>query len=262
MAAGEPADARLRYAHDPAAYEAEEWSRPDEMALFNLLWTTARQVLDERPGCRVLDVCCGTGLSLLGAISHPHVALAVGVDVAAPLLAFARRRYAPFGNVSHVRADAVDLIFAPGTFDLVVASSAYHHIEHERKRAFLGTCHAVLRAGGRLLMAENVLPPYDDDGEAYDRAVRTLYAAVTRTARDRYPRLPPSIRAMLDEDVALSVRREHEFKVDRRRLLADVLGAGFVVESEQCAWAVDPRDPGGSGGNSLLVLRKGPGPET
>lgn len=252
--AASPSPESLRYAHDAAAYEAEEWSRPDEMALFTQLWAGARRVLDARPGSRVLDVCCGTGMSLLGAISHPHLAHAVGVDVAAPLLGFARSRFAASGRVGLVRADAADRIFPPATFDLVIASSAYHHIEHDRKHAFLVTCRTVLRPGGRLLMAENVLPPYDDD-DGYDRAVRTLYSAVEAAALQRYPALPGAIRSMLDEDVALSLRREHEFKVDRRRLLADVARAGLAIDEETCVWAVDPLDPEGSGGNWLIVLR-------
>ena len=148
------------YAHDPAAYEAEEWSRPDEMALFQCLWSYTRCELDARPNSHLLDLCCGTGMSLLGVVSHPHLSLAVGVDLSFRLLDFAKRRYAPFGNVRFVRADAAQRIFRPGSFDIVIASSAYHHIEPHRKNIFVAACHEVLKPEGRLIVAENLLPPF------------------------------------------------------------------------------------------------------
>jgi len=246
----------VRYAHDPVAYESEEWSRPDEMALFSLLWRATRQELDARPRSRLLDVCCGSGLSLLGSAAHPHLSCALGVDVSHQLLDFARSRYSPYGHIAFVCADAVHAPFRSAGFDIVLASSAYHHIEHERKGRFLSECRRLLTPGGCVLMAENVLPAYEGDGEAYDRAVHTLYDAVRRDALAVYPRLPPSTQDMIDENVRLSVRRLYEYKVDRRRLLADVDAAGFHVERETGAWPLQPDQLEPGAGNLLFVLRK------
>jgi ubiquinone/menaquinone biosynthesis C-methylase UbiE len=246
----------VRYAHDPVAYESEEWSRPDEMALFALLWRATRQELDARTQSRLLDVCCGSGMSLLGSAAHPHLKRALGVDLSHRLLDFARSRYSPFGHVAFVCADAVHAPFPSGCFDIVVASSAYHHIQPERKVDFLAECHRLLTPGGCVLMAENVLPSYDDEGEAYDAAVHALYDAVRRHAVATYPRLPASTRDMIDENVRLSVQRLYEYKVDRRRLLGDVRAAGFAVERETGAWPSQPDSLEPQAGNVLFVLRK------
>jgi ubiquinone/menaquinone biosynthesis C-methylase UbiE len=246
----------VRYAHNPSAYEAEEWSRPDEMALFQLLWSQTRRELDIRPNSRLLDACCGSGLSLLGAVSHPHLACAVGVDVSLRLLDFARRRYEPFGNVSFLCGDAVQQMFAPTSFDLIVASSAYHHIEHPRKHDFLSVCNRLLKQDGRLLVAENLLPSYVDDNAAYDDAVRRLYSAVKRSALEQFPNLPASLNSMIDENVTLSLKRQYEYKVHRRQALKDFGDSQFSVERELKAWPPEAGALDEDSGNFLFVLKK------
>jgi SAM-dependent methyltransferase len=251
-----PVNPQMQFAHDPWAYEAEEWSRPDEMALFNLLWTNARRELDTRPGSSIIDLCCGTGMSLLGAVSHPNVNVAIGVEIIPDLVRFAKARYNMFSNVHFVCADAARRIFPPAYFDLVIASSAYHHFEDSAKREFLSVCKTLLKQDGRLLLAENVLPPYSNHDQEYDRSVRHLYGGVTHLATQHFPNLPNAIRRMLEEDVALSIRREHEFKVDRRQLLDDLSWSGLVVENEIVAWNLDPMSSPGVAGNVLFILRK------
>jgi ubiquinone/menaquinone biosynthesis C-methylase UbiE len=246
----------VRYAHDAAAYEAEEWSRPDEMALFNLLWSTARRELDGRPASQVLDLCCGSGMSLLGIVSHPHVDQAIGIDIAAPLVEFADLRYRPFGNVFFVQSDAVCPPLQSNSFDLIVASSAYHHIKHHLKRDFLLSCVRLLKEDGVLLMAENVLPPYSDDDGEYDSAVQELYGEVMRAALDSYPDIPFRIRDMIEENVVLSLRREYEFKVSRERLLSDAEHVGLVLRSDVRAWPLDIELIGQTGGNFLFTFSR------
>lgn len=248
----------MRYAHNPIAYECEEWSRPDEMALFALLWCTARRALDARSDAWLLDICCGSGMSLLGSVAHPHLAYAVGIDISHQLLDFARQRFAPFRHVGFVCADATCSPFAPSTFDLITASSAYHHMKPSQKHPFLGACRQLLKTGGRLILAENVLPKYSDDSPSYDSAVRALYSAVTDTALAQYPSLPDSIRDMIAENVRLSRVRQYEFKVDYEKLLRDLADAGFVVEQEVQAWKAEPLNYGSRAGNLLLVARAEP----
>ena len=102
-------------------------------------------------------------------------------------------------------------------------------------------------------MAENVLPAYNDEGAAYDESVSRLYAAVKRAARAAYPSLPATTRDMINENVRLSVRREYEYKVDRRRLVDDVQSTGFAIEREIKAWPLDG-ELEWSAGNVLFVL--------
>jgi SAM-dependent methyltransferase len=104
------------------------------------------------PGRRTLDLGCGEGRvgAKLGHLDH-HV---VGVDASARMVALARERHE-----AHV-ADAADLPFDDGEFDLVVAfMSVMNFDDPEGAVAEVGR---VLESGGRFCVA--VVHPFDGSG--------------------------------------------------------------------------------------------------
>jgi SAM-dependent methyltransferase len=72
------------YKDDPEAYELEEHSRPDEMLMLMTARDTALKILESCKKASVLDLCCGTGLSLEGIVEHPNISIVVGVDISIP----------------------------------------------------------------------------------------------------------------------------------------------------------------------------------
>jgi SAM-dependent methyltransferase len=86
-----------------------------------------QRLLAIRPGDTVLDVACGPGnttRTLVAAVAPDG--LAVGVDSSATMLAQAVRETIPNSPVGYVRADAVDLPFADGTFDAISCYGALY----------------------------------------------------------------------------------------------------------------------------------------
>jgi SAM-dependent methyltransferase len=86
-----------------------------------------QRLLDIQPGDTVLDVACGPGnttRTLVAAVTPDG--LAVGVDSSATMLAQAVRETTPDSPVGYVRADAVDLPFADGTFDAISCYGALY----------------------------------------------------------------------------------------------------------------------------------------
>ncbi|MGH6893582.1 MAG: methyltransferase domain-containing protein [Dongiaceae bacterium] len=105
----------------------------------------------ELDGKRVLDIGCGIGgldqtLVSLGAV---HV---TAVDVAAPLIALARRRIAAAGQADRITFDVVQpeaaLPYPDSRFDVVFTKDAWLHVIE--KPALLREVHRVLKPGGRL----------------------------------------------------------------------------------------------------------------
>ena len=82
------------------------------------------------PGVRVLDVGCGPGA--LSAAAAARGALVTGADLAEGMLAQARRNHP---ELEFVHADAEDLPFADGAFDVAVGAFIVNHLPHPERAA-------------------------------------------------------------------------------------------------------------------------------
>jgi ubiquinone/menaquinone biosynthesis C-methylase UbiE len=105
-------------------------------------------------GTRLLDVATGTGAALLQAGQPASPAgMVVGVDLAEPMVAEARRRLSEAGvaNAAVLVMDAEALGFRAGSFDAVLCASALYLLP--QPVAALRGFQRVLRPGGRLAVA-------------------------------------------------------------------------------------------------------------
>jgi SAM-dependent methyltransferase len=109
------------------------------------------------PAWRALDLATGGGHTAL-AIA-PFVREVVAGDVTAEMLAAARRFIQSRGvsNVTFRQAEAGNLPFADGAFDLVTCRLAAHHFP--RPAQFVRESARVLRPGGWFVLIDNVTPP-------------------------------------------------------------------------------------------------------
>jgi SAM-dependent methyltransferase len=109
---------------------------------------------DLRPGHRVLDVACGTGLvSFRVAEAVGPAGAVVGTDISGRMVETARRIAAErdFGNASFERADAEELPFADASFDAAVCGLGLMYVPDPGKA--LREMRRVLRPGGRVAAA-------------------------------------------------------------------------------------------------------------
>lgn len=95
-----------------------------------------------QPGARLLDVGCGTGytLSLL-----QHDFNCYGLDFSPEATVFTREK----SDAVTVRCSALEIPFAPETFDAVTALDVVEHLDSDRDA--LAQIFAVLRPGGTLI---------------------------------------------------------------------------------------------------------------
>ena len=108
------------------------------------------------PGREALDVATGGGHTAL-AIA-PYVARVVATDITEPMLEAAREFILARGahNVDFRLADAEDLPFPGGGFDLVTCRIAAHHFPDPAR--FVAEVVRVLRPGGLFLLQDQVTP--------------------------------------------------------------------------------------------------------
>ncbi|MGH7335368.1 MAG: methyltransferase domain-containing protein [Candidatus Rokuibacteriota bacterium] len=141
---------------------------PAERAAWNRILDL---VLPGRAGLDVLDAGCGTGfLSIELAARGHHV---TGVDFAPAMLAEARRKARGRGvAVCFEEADAEQLPFAPGSFDLAISRHLLWTLPHPE--AAIDEWIRVVRPGGRLVVV---------DGQ-FDRSAAPPSAENARTSQE------------------------------------------------------------------------------
>lgn len=112
------------------------------------------------PEQRVLDLGCGTGELTRMIADNLDVARggqAVGVDAAAKMIQVARKKR---GNDT-CRFDVVaaeSLPYEDASFDAVVSSLFFHHVDLDLKQRTLAASFRVLKPGGKLVIADMHIP--------------------------------------------------------------------------------------------------------
>jgi len=116
------------------------------------------------PGMKVLDVACGPGIVACAiALQGGHV---TGVDLTPAMLAQARERQRTLNltNVAWQVADATQLPFRDGCFDVVLTRYSFHHMPEPL--AALREMKRVCRRGGRVVVIDAT--PSAETQAAYD----------------------------------------------------------------------------------------------
>jgi SAM-dependent methyltransferase/xanthosine utilization system XapX-like protein len=112
-------------------------------------------------GSRVLEIGCGTGtLSVLMAGRGANV---TGIDASPAMLAEAGEKVATQGLKERVTLELMDATligdrFPPASFDLIVSTLVFSELPPDVQRYVLEACAGLLAPGGRLLIADEVIP--------------------------------------------------------------------------------------------------------
>jgi cyclopropane-fatty-acyl-phospholipid synthase len=101
------------------------------------------------PGMRLLDVGCGWGATIRRAVEKYGVR-AVGLTLSRNQCELARERLAGLGGRAEVRLQGWEEFDEP--VDRIVSIGAFEHFREERYPAFFAKCHALLPAGGVMLL--------------------------------------------------------------------------------------------------------------
>jgi tRNA (cmo5U34)-methyltransferase len=140
---------------DPATYLDE--IRAD-IPVFDELQAEAVRATEGVAAASILELGTGTGETAKRVLAaHPGARL-VGIDESPAMLAAAAEAVEADLRVSRLEDPLPD-----GPFDLVVSCLAIHHLDADGKRDLFRRIAPVLRAGGRFVLADVVVPERDED---------------------------------------------------------------------------------------------------
>jgi ubiquinone/menaquinone biosynthesis C-methylase UbiE len=116
-------------------------------------------------GDLVLDVACGPGL--VACAFAPHARQVTGIDITPNMIEQARRLQGEkqLENLTWQVGDVLPLPFPEASFSVVLTRYSFHHFL--QPEAVLAEMVRVCRTGGRVMVADVVLPP--EKSEAYNR---------------------------------------------------------------------------------------------
>lgn len=144
------------------------------------------------PGDVALDVATGTGdlaFELAGRVAP--TGRVVGLDLAEPMLAIARRKESARSvAVEFVQGDVTTLPFSPDQFDAVTCAFGLRNMD-DRTRA-LGEMARVVRPGKRVVILE-LTPATNALARRYMDDVIPRLGQILARARDAYTYLPESV---------------------------------------------------------------------
>jgi demethylmenaquinone methyltransferase/2-methoxy-6-polyprenyl-1,4-benzoquinol methylase len=173
------------------------------------LWRrrTVRRVrhILERPGARVLDICCGTG-DLALALQRQSAGRVLASDFCHPMLVAARRKI-PGGVL--FESDALQLPVRDGSLDLITVAFGFRNLANYE--AGLREMRRALRPGGTAAILEFSQPRnslFAAVYHFYSRRILPLIGGMITGAGDAYRYLPESIQKFPDApELAAQMRR-------------------------------------------------------
>jgi demethylmenaquinone methyltransferase/2-methoxy-6-polyprenyl-1,4-benzoquinol methylase len=156
-----------------------------------------RSILD-RPGARVLDICCGTGDLVLALAKSRHPVL--GSDFCHPMLVAAKEKIdRRLATAALFESDALHLPLRDASLDLLTVAFGFRNLaNYENGLAEIGR---VLRPGGTAAILEFTTPPNTAFAALYNfysRRILPLIGGAISGSRDAYTYLPDSVRKFPD----------------------------------------------------------------
>lgn len=244
------------YKWDPNLYEREQAARPDEQALYSATTQLVNAILETHgPHAAILDMCCGTGLSLSGIISHRNLRRVVGIDNCEPYLTFAKQRFLGARvQPEFIFGDVLEAEIPEDSWAALILVSAYHHVEDDRKLAFLKRVRSLLSSGGKAILGENVLPTYiSTDPESYRASVRQFYDQVKSDAVQSNGSIDRETLQTIERVAQYGFDGDYEYKVCYAIMMDHISQSGLEIERIARVWPTNAI--GDRGGNYVAVLR-------
>lgn len=202
----------------------------------------------------ILDLCCGTGILPLMLLDIPNIEF-IGVDKNKAFLESARERTKNKDNFKWILKDV--LAYETGLkFDIVILTSAYHHIENKFKTLLLQKIFKLLKDNGVLIIYEKAIRPYSNEEEFVKSNEEFYLKRIEYLKKTEGKRLNKKQFNALMNVCALSASAEEEYKVDYDYIIKDLDKTDFKVVKEIKIWPKEDLFHNEKVGDFVFVVKK------
>jgi len=129
------------------------------------------QHLPLHPGCRVLDLGCGTGLELEDYFALNPGARVTAIDLSAAMLEALAAKF-PDKEITLVQDSYFDAELGTQVYDAAVSVESLHHYPFEKKVALYRKLHDALRDGGRFVLTDYFAESVEQEKAYFDELAR------------------------------------------------------------------------------------------
>lgn len=109
--------------------------------------------LPREPGCRILDLGCGTGLELEAYFAANPAAEVTGIDLAPGMLQALREKF-PGKALTLILGSYFTVPFGEGAFDAAVSVESLHHFTQAEKLPLYAKLQNALKPGGYFILTD------------------------------------------------------------------------------------------------------------
>lgn len=125
------------------------------------------------PGCRVLDLGCGTGLELEFYFRRVPEAAVTGIDLSEKMLAALRGKF-PDKALRLIRGSYFDTPLGEDCFDAAVSVESLHHFTQEEKTAFYRKVFRSLKPGGFFILTDYFAESDEEEAAFREELLRLM----------------------------------------------------------------------------------------
>lgn len=240
------------YESSPEYYDAM-MSTALEMQIFNIVADEIKNNLKTDKN-RILDLCCGTGILAQMLLDTQNIEF-VGIDINKHFLESAKKKTQMRNEFKYILNDVLKYE-TNIKFDIIILTSAYHHIMNEFKTVLLRKILNWLKKDGTAIMYEKCIAPYNNQ-EDFKKSNQDFYKKRIEFLKkiDRVNLGKKQVDAIMNI-CNLSSTGKEEYKVSYDYIIQDLKSAGFGVLKEIKVWPNDETFDNKKIGDFVFVIKK------
>jgi len=199
---------------------------------FNIVFDKIKQRIKLNKNTKILDLCCGTGVFPRLYLKNLKNISYVGVDINKPFIEFARTKL-NHKNFMFVVHNAVNFK-SKDRFDIIIATSSYHHIQNKDKSKFLKNIKNKLNKNGVLIVYDKLIADYKNISKQMKTGIDFYGERICEMiSSEKLNKL--QLFSLFNEMYLTSVRVE-EYKVSYDYFFKDLKKNGLKILEEVKTW--------------------------